>query len=1099
MDNKSIIFDKLEAFIKKFYYNELIKGIILFISLGVLYFIFTSLIEYFLWLTIFWRSLLFWLFIFVELFLLLRFILFPIFKLFKIKSGISYNEASIIIGNHFNEINDTLLNFIQLSSVSNSSSELLIASIDQKAANLKPISFNKAINFKKNIKYLPYLMITFLIVLFFLFSGKFNILSNSFKRVVAYNQSFLPPAPFQFIVTNPSLNCLEGEKFDLFVSTEGAIIPENVLILINNEEFFLEQISPGKFKYTFTSIDNNINFKLFSNDVFSKEFVLNVSRVPSISNLEMKLIYPSYLKKNSEIISGTGNATIPEGTSVSWNIEAINTSSIDLLNDKKTYPFVKGKNSFFLEKKIKEHYIYTISTSNINIKKFESLNFSLLVIKDQFPKISVLKAPDSLNLNKDFYIGNVSDDYGLYKLFVKYYPSTNPTLLKEKEIPIGKGSVDNFLFNFQSLDLQEGSNYEFYFEIFDNDFPNGYKSSKSNIFSIYNETLIEKESDLLKEQLNSIDNLSKSLETNNKQQNDFNKLSKIDKEKKNLDYLDKKKIENFISRQKEHEELMKDFSKKIKENLEQFSTDPNDFKKENLKNKLEDFNKQSEENKRLLEELQKITDKLDKEKIFEKIDNLKKSSKVNSKSLEQLLELTKRYYVEQKIENISNKLEDLSKKQEKLSNDKENNSLKQDKINNEFESIEKEIDDVIEENKNLKTPMDLPIEESDSKDIKNDLKDSKNELDQNNKKQASKKQKQASKKMEEMSKKMNMSMSMGMQMQLEEDTKLIRQILDNLLAFSFDEEDLMDAGKNMNKQSVSTSILLKRQQDLISQFKHVDDSIFAVSLRNPMISNVVLKEVEEIHYNLNKAIDNISDSKFSKGYSHQQYALTSANKLADLLSDTRESMQMQMQGSGAGKPQKGNGSGKQLPDIIKGQDELGDKIKDAMKEGSKKGDKQGKDNPGDKKGSSNPSGNGENGDEGFSGKVLDILKEQQQLREALEKALEKEGNNGIGQNAVEQMKDLEKQLINMNFSNQTLNKVLQLKHELLKLDKALQQQGEDKKRKSDSNTTIFNGNNSVLDKKVLEYLNSIEILNRQRLPLQPYFNNKVQNYFKDND
>ena len=52
-----------------------------------------------------------------------------------------------------------------------------------------------------------------------------------------------------------------------------------------------------------------------------------------------------------------------------------------------------------------------------------------------------------------------------------------------------------------------------------------------------------------------------------------------------------------------------------------------------------------------------------------------------------------------------------------------------------------------------------------------------------------------------------------------------------------------------------------------------------------------------------------------------------------------------------------------------------------------------------------------------------------------QKALEKEGMTGQGQNALNQMKDIEKQLINKGFKNETLQKMLNLKHELLKLEK----------------------------------------------------------------
>ena len=110
LDSKDLIFQKLENFIKKFYTNELLRGTIFFIGLGLLYLFATSFIEYFLWLKPTGRTFLFVLFVLVQLFLLVRFIAFPTFQLFKIKKGINYTEASKIIGNHFTEVNDKLTN-----------------------------------------------------------------------------------------------------------------------------------------------------------------------------------------------------------------------------------------------------------------------------------------------------------------------------------------------------------------------------------------------------------------------------------------------------------------------------------------------------------------------------------------------------------------------------------------------------------------------------------------------------------------------------------------------------------------------------------------------------------------------------------------------------------------------------------------------------------------------------------------------------------------------------------------------------------------------------------------------------------------------------
>ena len=130
MNNLENIQVKLHQFIRKFYINELIKGLLLFFTIGLLYFIFTLLIEHFLWLKPVARTLLFWLFIIVECTLLIFYILIPIFKIGGFKNGISEFEASDIIGKYFPEVSDKLLNMLQLKQIQQNS-ELIEASIEQ--------------------------------------------------------------------------------------------------------------------------------------------------------------------------------------------------------------------------------------------------------------------------------------------------------------------------------------------------------------------------------------------------------------------------------------------------------------------------------------------------------------------------------------------------------------------------------------------------------------------------------------------------------------------------------------------------------------------------------------------------------------------------------------------------------------------------------------------------------------------------------------------------------------------------------------------------------------------------------------------------------
>ncbi|RYJ53279.1 hypothetical protein DR871_004305 [Flavobacterium petrolei] len=1097
METQQFIYQKLEAFIRKFYTNELIRGTILFIGLGLLYFLFTLFVEYFLWLKPMGRTILFWTFVGVEVYLLFRFILFPIFKLFKLQRGIDYNQASAIIGNHFTEDSDKLTNFLQLSNPNEHQikSELLAASIEQKAYALQPIPFGNAINYNVNRKYFPLALIPISLFAFFYFSGNSNMISQSLNRVVHFNSTFLPPAPFKFVVLNSNLQTEQGKDFILRIKTEGKIVPENAMIFIDDESYFMESTKAGEFQFKMAKPSENILFHVEGNAISSPDYELKVITVPSIANFEMQLNYPSYLNKKSETIKGTGNAVIPEGTRVTWKMNTQATQNVVWMDGISKATFSKTENTFVLSKNIVQNTDYQILTSNEKIKNYEKLNYQLTIVKDQFPTINVNNAPDSLRVAKNYVLGQISDDNGLSKLQIVYYEREKPQTAKRGTIAIKKSAFDQFVFSFPSnLPVEQGVSYDYYFEVFDNDALHNFKSTKSSVFSNRVLTDEEKEDQILQQQNDNINSLEKSLKNQDKQISEMEKLQKTGKEKENLDFKDQQKVNDFIKLQMKQDEMMKEFTKKMNDNLEQFKTDKKDEMKEELQKRMDKAEKELEKNQKLLDELKELNDKIQNEELLTKLDKFKQNSKNQTKNLEQLVELTKRFYVEKKAEQLGDKLDKLSEKQDKLSNDEKENKLdKQEDINTEFDKIQEDLNDLDKENKELKSPLDLPKDDAKEKSIDEDLKKASEELKKDKKDKAKPNQKSASKKMNEMAQKMEQTLEQGEMEQLEEDVAMLRQILDNLLAFSLSQEDLMNQFKKHKSGFPAFNKNIKVQQDLKQQFKHVDDSLFAMSLRNPKIAEDITKEIGNVVYNVDKSLSILTDAQVPKGLSHQQYTISAANKLADFLSDMLNNMQMQMSGMGSGKPKPGQGQGMQLPDIIRKQEGLGEKMKDGMEKGEKPGEGQKGQNG--KQGKPSESGQDGEGGEGDAQAIMEIYKGQKQLREALQNELNKQGLGGNGQSALEQMKQIEKQLLNNGFKNETLQKILNVKQELLKLNSAIQQQGEENKRQSETNKKEFNNQSNALPAALLDYLNSIEILNRQSLPLRSNFNQKVQEYF----
>ncbi len=1113
MSNFQNIQTKLQVFVKKYYKNELIKGVILFIAFGLLYFIFTLFIESIFWLQPLFRTLLFWIFILVELSFLVKYILIPISKLIGLKKGISLEDAASIIGTHFKEVDDKLLNVLQLQQETNQS-DLLLASIEQKSKDLEPIPFKKAIDFTTNTKYLKYLSIPIFIWLVTFISGNINVFTDSYKRVVHYQTTYEPPAPFSFIIQNTDLNVIEGKSITIQIQTEGKTIPEDVKIHFQNQNYFTQNKALGQFEYSFSSIQKPISFYVESNGVRSKEYLITVIPTPVITDFELLLDYPSYTQKRDELIKNTGNAIVPQGTKITWKLKGRNTEKISFYSKDLSYFDLNSTNQFEFKKIVFQKLEYQIATSNNQLQNYEFLDFTVDVIKDAFPKIDVRSDIDSITRGPVQFVGQLSDDYGLQKLRLVYYDKNNSLVQNELDIPIQKSSFEEFYYVFpEGIELIEGIDYEMYFEVFDNDKVNENKSTKSATFSYYKKTESELKEQILEDEKESISDLEKSIEKGKEVKDDLKKLQESLQNKSEMNWNDQKKLENFMQRQEQYEDMMQRQTEEINQNLEEQPEGDNkelESKKEDIQKRLEEA-KELTKQEELREELRKLAEKLNKEELTEKLKKLTENNRQNERNLERILELTKRFYVEQKANQIQEKLEELSEEQKELADEEDNSSEKQKELNKEFDDIKKELDVLDKENEGLQKPMDLPKTEKDEKAIEKDQNDATEKLeeseskekpeneegDKQNKKLARKKQKSAAQKMKQMSQKMQQSMQSMQGESLDEDIEMLRAILENLLAFSFQQEEVMNDFSEINNAHPDFSNKLKKQHLLKEYFEHIDDSLYTLSMRQPKIGTLIFKDLSDAHYHLSESLNHFTENQFDVGISDQQFVMTAANNIAYLLSNILDSMQNSNPSMGQGKDDSFG-----LPDIIQKQEDAIGKMEDGIKKGEKPGDKNGE------KGIKGKEGEGENGSksgsgqgEQMSGELYEIYKQQAQLRQLLEDALkDKKGlGNDVGEDALKQMEQLEQDLLEKGFTNEVLQKMMNLKHQLLKLQEAAHEQGIDSKRKSDSNKTQFE-NRTIKDIDATKlWYNQNEILNRQSLPLRSHYKKKVQEYFKTND
>ena len=1093
MQSSINIENKLALFYKKYYKNELIKGCIFFFSLGVLYLIITIYVESLLWLKPINRFVLFWLFIVIELLLFYKFILIPIIKLFKLKEGINNLDSSKIIGNHFPEIKDKLLNLLQLKQA-NKTSELLIASIEQKSDELNPFRFSESISFQASLKYLKYILLPAAFFSLSLINGLNLDFTQSFNRVVNYQSEFSPPAPFTLSLQTSSLDVVEGQSHKVLITSKGKTVPNEVKIVYNNQTYFTKNEGKGVFSFTFLNVINPIDFYFESGVVSSPFYNINVIKTPRIKKVKIKLDYPYHTKKQDEIIENTGNLSLPEGTKVEWNIDSKQTESVSFIEGERRLFFNKLKSdNFNFRKTIISNLEYKISSSNTNLKDFETLSYKIKVVKDEYPTITIQTNIDSLYSGEALFAGKVSDDYGLKNLKVVFYDQSNIDKVIIVPIKLSKENTQTFFYQFPGpTTIEDGVDYEIYFQVSDNDIINGSKSATSKKYTFRKKTNDEVLQEQFKEQKESINTLENIFKNNSLDQEKLLKIQNELKNKKDLSWRDKNKIKKVIDRQKKYNEMIERQAEKLYEALDQNKQENkrNQSKTDNLKQRIKELLK-SEKQKRILTELQKLSEKINKEDLIKKAEKLAKNNKQQQRSLESLLELTKRFYVEEKTIQIANKLEELSKKQQNLFKAQDVDLEKQKTIGREFKDVSKELDQLAKDNQALKNPMSLPDLEELEKEVKESLVKSEKKLYQKENVSAKKLQEKSSKKMKEMSKKMQNSISEMQSNSIDENIEDLRKILENLLVFSFKQEESLLRFKELSSGHPDFGKELAKQNQLKTYFEHVDDSLFVLSMRLPELTSKIQTELTNTHYNLDRSLENFAENRFDSGSANQQYVITSTNILSDFLSNLLSNLQNSKNSLG----NKGKKNSFSLPTLIEKQKGISEKLKNGLQKSNKKG-QDGHEGEKGKKGSSGSKSTSEFNEGGQSGDIFEIFKQQSYLRETLTKIMAKEGDfNGTFKKAIKSMEQLENEIINNGFTQSALKRMQQLEYQLLKLNTALIQQGKEKNKKATPNTSNYKNNNLKQLQFKKQFYNQIEILNRQSLPLQQNFEKKVQKYF----
>ncbi|MFN8296534.1 MAG: DUF4175 family protein [Chitinophagales bacterium] len=1097
--NYELLIQKLDAFIRKFYLNKLLRGALLFVGLLLGFYLFISLFEYQLYFSSAVRKILLFGFIGTSATALTFLVAQPLVHYLKLGQQISHEQAATIIGKHFTDVKDKLLNILQLKQQSQNAynKELIEASIHQKTESIKLVPFSNAINLNENKKYLKYALPPLFVLLFLLIAAP-NVLKESSTRLLNPNKTFAKKAPFDFVLENKNLKMLQYEDIEIKLAIKGKTLPNEVFINEDGKNYKMEKTAPDKFSYRFTNVQKDIHFYFSANDFNSDEHDVRVLKKPMIANFTTNLNYPAYTNKKNEIVKNTGDLIVPAGTSVNWNFETSGTDDVKISIDGQIFSSAKnGKDNFTFSKKIIKDTRYTILVSNAEVDKGDSVSFTISATPDNFPSISVERIQDSVQKDFAIFLGAVSDDYGLSRLEFHYVikdEKGNITDAKKQQLPLANKSISDFNFqiDFSKYNLKSGDKMDYYFEVFDNDAVSGPKSTKSQSFVYDKPTVKELEKQEFQNNEDIKDDLSAAAKDAAKLAAQIKEMKEKILSKKTLSWEDKKQLEDI---QKKHQELAEEL-KEIKEKYDENLKNQDEFKKpdEEILQKQEKLQEMmndmlSDEMKDLMKQIQDILQKMEQKNTFENLDKMELSNKDLKSELDKMEKLFKQLQLEQKAQETIDKLNELSKEQDKLSQNTKDSKQPQSDLQQKQEELNKKMDDIKENLKQLEqfnkendNKLNTKENQEDAEDIKQDMEKSSDELDQKQNDKASKSQKSSSQKMQKMAQKMKLDLDKMQQDQAAEDIKMIRQLLENLVKLSFDQEQLMTELKKTELESPKYVQIMQKQYDLRDDAKLIGDSLQTLGKRQFQLQTFISDEMYKLNREMKKSIDNLEERNRQVAGVAQQMVMTSTNNLALMLSESLDNMQQQMKqskpGSGSCKKPGGEGDKPSMSELQKKLGEQLGKIQEGMKEG-KDPKKMGKD-------------------------FADAVQKQAAIREALRQMKEKMSQNqkkggdesGGIDDMIKKMDDIEKELVKKKLSSETLKRHKEIETRLLELEKAQRDQEEDDKRQSKTAIEIPRKLPPNLEEYLQKRKAALELYQTVPPNLKPFYKNLVEKYLR---
>jgi hypothetical protein len=864
----------------------------------------------------------------------------PVMRALGIKGKPTYEQIAIRIGNVYPEIHDRLCNVIQLvrdvEKPTGTSQQLALAAFREISRKTEKLDFNAIIEKRRPFRFFAIFAITALVT--GLVMGVIApSVGEAFGRIINFNKSYLPPAPFSLSIEPISAIQLRGEPATITVRATGEA-PDKIIVYIKEPQqesydaFTIKADSAGVFNYKIASLKQSISFyaeaQWLISTVATQKGEIQVIDRPQVRSLAGRIIFPSYTglggkdfnEQSADFSALTGSAVDIQilankdlaSAQIMIETNRQNSDSVGLKPDTTAVEMnIDGKKAHGVFH-IRSSCNYWITLTDASGEKNnDAIKYNIIATTDEYPSISMITPVSDVNIGEDAKLrirAALSDDYGFTALRLNYRLAESKYLPPQEKfeslaIPINISDVSQeveYIWDIEKLGISPEDKYEFFLEIFDNDRVSGPKSSKTRTLGVRLPSLdevLENADNLQEKAQKELENILQKTQEIKRDAQELNRELMKKQQSKDTDWKDKKKAEDLLKKQAELQKKVADVQQSlndIAQNLQQNNAiSPETMMKYlELQQLLREVN--SDELRALQQRMQQAMDQMTPEQMQKLMNQFEFNEEQFRKSIDRTMKLLKRMQAEQKVDALAKRAEELAKQQDEIQKQLEsanpNDKKKIDELAAKQQAAKDELQNILKDINELEKLMkeigkDMPLDELQAaeqelspQDAMNEMNDAQNNMQKGDTKKAGNSCKNSSNRMKKFAQKMK-SMKEAMEKDgKREAMRKMQKAINDMLELSKKQEDLKSQTQTSDYNSTQLPDIAAEQAEILESLQNVANSMMELSQKSFSVTPDMAKSLGDAMQSMQDAMKQLSDRQTQSAAKSQNSAMSEMNK-----------------------------------------------------------------------------------------------------------------------------------------------------------------------------------------------------------------------------